>query len=338
MTAEATSTTFAQTLDLANLDDTGFDKLYREGIEPLLAARESERIAGVSKFWWRAIPGSILVVVLVIIFISIGLFDVAIIGGIALAVGVGAFAYWPLSSLNEQVKAGMLTTISEKIGCTYSANGFAPIAIDRVRTLGLIPGCDRSSFEDWFNGQRFKCGFDLYEAHLEQKHQTKNGTRWVTVFRGYLLRVSFPKSFLGTTVVRRDRGLFNFLDHFGSKLQRVGLVDSKFEREFEVYGSDQVEARELVHPVFMERLLALESKFDGKRIRCAFEEGDLLLAVEGRNRFEAGSMFSPLANPARVRAIVNDIGEILRLIDSMLTAERAPLYAIGNTNVPTEKA
>jgi hypothetical protein len=139
---------------------------------------------------------------------------------------------------------------------------------------------------------------------------------------------------LGTTVVRRDRGWFNFLDHFGSKLQRVGLEDPKFERDFEVYGSDEVEARELVHPVFMERLLALETKFDGKRIRCGFQGGDLLIAVEGRNRFEPGSMFQPLADPARVRAVINDIAEILRLIDSMLTAETAPLVALGNKEIP----
>ena len=171
---------------------------------------------------------------------------------------------------------------------------------------------------------------------MEEKHEGKNGPYWVTVFRGQLLRVSFPKKFLGVTVVRRDSGLFNFFHHFGNKLQRVGLEDPKFEREFEVYASDQVEARELIHPVFMERLLTLEKAYDGKRMRCAFQDGDLLLAVEGRDRFEVGSMFRPLADPKRVRTVVDDIAEILRLVDSMLTVERAPLIALGNKDVPVE--
>src|SRR6185369_3828081 len=142
---------------------------------------------------------------------------------------------------------------------------------------------------------------------------------------------------LGVTVVRRDLGWFNFMNRFGEgDLKRVGLEDPKFERDFEVYASDQVEARELVHPVFMERLLALESHFDGKRIRCAFQDGDLLLAVEGRDRFELGSMFRPLPDPTRVRTVVNDIAEILRLIDSMLTAEKAPLVAMGNKDIPAD--
>jgi hypothetical protein len=64
----------------------------------------------------------------------------------------------------------------------------------------------------------------------------------------------------------------------------------------------------------------------------------LLLAVEGRDRFELGSMFTPLADPKRVRVVVNDVAEVLRLIDSMLTAERAPLIALGNKDVPVENS
>ena len=47
-------------------------------------------------------------------------------------------------------------------------------------------------------------------------------------------------------------------------------------------------------------------------------------------------MFAPLADPKRVRVVVDDIAEVLRLIDSMLTAERAPLIALGNRDVPAD--
>src|SRR5262249_33421498 len=149
--------------------------------------------------------------------------QVAFIGGVAGAIGVWSFAYWPLSVLNTQVKLKMLGTIAGAIGCKYQQNGFTPAGFVSVRALGLVPSYDRANFEDWWGGQRFKCCFDLYEAQLEQKHTDKNGTHWSTCFRGQLMRVAFPKPFLGTTVVRRDRGWFNFLDHFGSKLQRIGL-------------------------------------------------------------------------------------------------------------------
>ncbi len=323
-------------LDLAHLDDAGFEKLYREEIEQPLLARETERRADVSTFRSRLILGCVVLPPIAYFAWLYSHNEAVFIGLVIGLVGVATFAYWPLSELYDQVKSRMLITIADAMGCHYTATRLETAIIPRMLDLGLLPHYDRASYEDCFTGERYKCAFDLFEAHLEEKHQTKNGTSWSTVFRGQIVRVAFPKHFLGVTVVRRSLGLFNFLNSFGNKLQHIGLEDPKFERDFEVFGSDQVEARELVHPVFMERLLALETAYDGKRLRCGFQDGDLLLAVEGRDRFELGSMFTPLADPKRVRVVVNDIAEILRLVDSMLTAERAPLLALGNKDVPAE--
>ncbi len=327
-----------QTLDLTHLDDAAFEHLYRDEIEQPLIAREAERRSDVSTFWARLIWGFVLLIPAFILALTLEWYEGAFIGGFVGAIAIAGFAYWPLSSLYDQVKYRMLTTIADAIGCHYKAVGAAPGVVPRMVELGLLPHFDRDSYEDNFTGQRFKCGFDLFEAHLEEKHQDKNGSHYSTVFRGQIIRVSFPKKFLGVTVVWRDLGFFNFMNHFGTKLQRVGLEDPKFERAFEVYGSDQVEARELVHPVFMEHLLALEIAYSGKRLRCGFQDGDLLLAVQGGDRFELGSMFTPLDDPVRVRTVVNDIAQVLRLIDSMLTAEVEPLIALGNKDVPLESS
>src|SRR5690606_24551245 len=88
---------------------------------------------------------------------------------------------------------------------------------------------------------------------------------------------------------------------------------------FEVWGTDQVEARYLLHPVMMERLLELETKLHGKRLRCAFEDGDCLVAVEGGNLFEPGDLFKPLVDPARARRIVNEISGVFGVLLVELT-------------------
>jgi hypothetical protein len=75
----------------------------------------------------------------------------------------------------------------------------------------------------------------------------------------------------------------------------------------------------------MERLLELETAFKGKNLRGAFAEGDLLIAIEGGDKFEVGSMFSNLNDIARARTIVGDVAEIMRLIDAVLTAEQGAL-------------
>jgi hypothetical protein len=88
-----------------------------------------------------------------------------------------------------------------------------------------------------------------------------------------------------------------------------------------------VEARYLVHPVFMERLLELEETFKGKALRCCFQAGYLILALEGGNKFEAGDMFKPISDPDRAKTFVREIAQILKLIDAVLTAEQGPLIA-----------
>jgi hypothetical protein len=211
------------------------------------------------------------------------------------------------------------------MGASFQIAAFAPPALERIKALRLLPGYQRANFEDLFSGTHKGARFELYEGHLEQRTTDSKGrTRYSTVFRGQLIRMHFPIEFLGVTVVRRDAGVFNMFgggDIEGRKLERVRLVASQFEKAFEVWGTDQVEARYLLHPVMMERLIALETGLHGKRIRCAFENGDLLVAVEGGNLFEPGDLFKPLVDPSRARRIVDEIASVVKVMDQVLTAQ-----------------
>lgn len=319
----------SETLDLAALDEAGFQKLYAEKIGPLFEGFEQPRQAAVTTFrrrMWRGGPAALG------LGIAAGLAFQSVMAGLMVAVfsalGVAVWAYGPLQKVGGQVKQSALDAIAAVIGVRYRHKDFPPAAFDRCGALGLTPSHDRSTFEDHFQGARHGCGFDLYEAHLEDERRDKDGdTTWVTVFRGQIIRIVFPKRFLGVTVVRRDRGLFNA---FGGRkgFERVGLADPEFEKLFEVYSTDQVEARTLVQPVFVARLVDLEKSFDGKRIRCAFEGGELLVAIEGGDKFEPGNLFKTLIDPARARKLVDEIAQIMRLMDAVVTAETAPLLAM----------
>jgi hypothetical protein len=321
-----------ETLDLAHMSDAQFDALYKERIGPLFISGEAERTAATATFKRRMTIGA--PVALVLGAAAFAIFQEVFAGLIVAAIaGVIAFtvAYLPLQSLSERMKAGSLDAIAKAIGVSYRGAGEAPPAFPRFRDLDLLPSHDRARFEDFFHGERQGCAFDLCEGKLEDKRQTKNGTTYVTVFHGQIVRMAFPKKFLGVTVVKRDAGVFNGLRALG-ELKRVGLGDSTFEKAFEVYSNDQVEARYLVHPVFMERLLHLEQAFNGRRVRCGFHEGALLLAVETDDRYEIGDMFKRLDDPARARRIVGDIAEVMKLMDAVLTAEQGPLVARRNSD------
>jgi hypothetical protein len=324
--------TAPQVIDLGRLDDVAFQRLYKERIEPCFAANETDRIAAIGKFKSRLlIGGGIAVAMSITAFLFWRQWDI-----VAVVLFMGAFvagivAFQPLARVGQTLKRQYCSAIAEAMGASFTLSAFDPPAFARLRELGLAPRFSRSSFEDLFRGAYKGSAFELYEGHLEQRHTDSKGrTRYSTVFRGQLIRMHFPREFLGVTIVRRDAGVFNVFgggNAGGEKLERVRLVDSRLEKAFEVWGTDQVEARYLLHPVMMERLLELETKLHGKRLRCAFQGGDVLVAVEGGNLFEPGDLFKPLVDPARARRIVNEISGVFGVMDQVLTAQAQRLKA-----------
>jgi len=234
------------------------------------------------------------------------------------------------------VKRELNARIAESFGLSYDAKPAAPSRFDAFTGHGLAPRGDRRSFEDRFYGALHGAEFELHEAHVKERRRTKNRTYYVTVFRGVLIRIAFPRTIEGVTLVTRDKGFFNALEGWakktfsGKKLERIGLVDPKFEKAFEVYGTDQVMARYLLTPSFMERLLRLEQRLDGKNVRCVFDEalsegagrGELLIVAETGNQFEPGSLFKPLNDRARVERLHGEIVLIDEIIQTVLEPAR----------------
>ena len=91
----------------------------------------------------------------------------------------------------------------------FTIGGFDPPALERMKQLRLLPSYSKSAFEDLFSGAHKGARYELYEGCLQQRTTDSKGrTRYTTVFRGQLMRMHFPRDFLGVTIVRRDMGLF----------------------------------------------------------------------------------------------------------------------------------
>ena len=305
-----------------------WDKLWDETLGPWLSELEGERVAAVRQrnIWIGAsIAFAVLCVILFVIVWPVPqLAFFAAVGAVAVGGIVGSKR---VTALKRQVKQRLNTAIAHALNLTYSDHPLLPARFETFREFGLLPSYNRRAFEDHFEGERAGCSFELYEAHLEQKRRTKNRTYYVTVFRGALIRITFPRKVEGVTVIARDAGLFNGLNALGKGwggkgLERIRLVDPKFEKIFEVHGNDQVLARYMLTPSFMERLLALEEAMGGKKVRAMFDEasgqGELLIAAETGDRFEPGSMSRPLADKDRVHTMVRELEEILSVIDLLV--------------------
>lgn len=311
----------------AMASDAAFEKLFADEIAPELEAREDKRRDTVRFHNIALAIGVGVAAVLVALVFSLGgppplAFFLGVLS-LMIGWGVGAAA---VHTLKKEVKHAMTQSIAPFLGLSFTAGISQPPGFRQFRELRLVPSYNISNFEDLLEGQHAGHLFELYEAHLKRRTRDHKGrTRTTTVFRGQLVRIAFPRKFDSTTVILRDAGVFNWMNKPGKELKRVGLADPHFEKIFEVYGTDQVEARYLLTPTFMERLLALETMFKGKRARAAFDGGDLLIAVHGGDLFEAGSMFKPLADISRARTLRDEIRSIHDIIEVIDEQQAAPV-------------
>lgn len=213
--------------------------------------------------------------------------------------GAGGFAWAELAKrpVIAKIKGGMNAAIAQAQGMQYSAQVLDDRNFYTARNYGLLPSYDDKYLEDQWSGALDTLPFLLIEAKLTEERGSGKSRRTVTTFQGVLMSVAFTRRFQGVTMIERDgrhRGFFGgekeSIEVNGVQLARVPLVDPRFEDMFDVWSSDPVEGQYLIHPDYVERLVAVEQAFAGEKIRALFNDGELLIALEGGNRFESGSL------------------------------------------------
>ena len=232
--------------------------------------------------------------------------------------GGGGWAYAPRAKAIKETKRGINQAIAESLGLTYAdefepGHGFA-----LAKTYQMVPSHDRSSFEDLWSGDLAGRAFTLHEAHLEERRGSGKNRRWVTVFRGAILTIAFDRPFHGTTLVERNKkhrklfgGAKDSVTFDGHRLDCADMVHPEFEDAFSVWTDDQVEARYLVHPQYIERLIGVEQGFGGQNVRALFKGGELAVCIESGNMFESGSLD---ASEDRAR-IETCVGQFMTLVE-----------------------
>jgi len=296
----------------------GFSAFYYSDILPDLERDELRRLDAMARIKKNLIGIAVVTLAALAIFIYKSMPTATYIFILAIGgMGAAGSAKYVMRNVRSDTKENIVGNLCRFLGFAFQAEMEVSPRLDQFQELGLVTkNYGRSKFEDQISGQAHGAKFLLHEAHLEKREGTGKNRRWVTKFRGQLLVIEFHQKFLGRTIVLRDKGWLQ-----GKKkddMKRVGLVDPVFEKIFEAYGTDQVEARYLLTPTFMQHLVDLENSVDGKNIRFGFDGGMLFIAVETANRYEPGSMFKPLTETTRTQKILDEIGAIYDVIDGVM--------------------
>lgn len=174
---------------------------------------------------------------------------------------------------------------------------------------------DRYYSEDLVTGRIDKTSFYFGEVHAEYKTSTGKSTHWHDIFKGIIFVADFNKHFNGGTVVRANM-LFSSNSSWFENVEVVKLENIDFEDKFTTYSSDQVEARYILTPALMERILQLNS-ISEDTISLSFYNSRVYIAFPiERNCFEP-PIFETLQNPKLLEDDINVLDAMMTIIHEL---------------------
>jgi hypothetical protein len=162
--------------------------------------------------------------------------------------------------------------------------------------------------------------FSEVKARFETDKEERKG---VNIFKGLFIIAGFNKTFSGETIVlpdiaQRALGSFGQLLQSANKVrgQLIKLEDPEFEKLFVVYGSDQIEARYILTPGLMRRIVDFTTKA-GRKVHLSFVNSKVYIAIPyWKNLFEP-KLFKSLASFEDIQRYYEDVNFIIGIIDEL---------------------
>lgn len=237
--------------------------------------------------------------------------------GISVA-ALGGLYFWvthPKRQYAAAYKSDILPQIARLFGdFTYEVRGKIPM--DAMKPSKVVPGHTSYDSEDLFTGQYKGVDISFSEIKLKKKQNKSNKT----VFDGLaVLLTQGTKRFHGHTILTRDQGkIGGWFKTATSNMKRADLVDPEFEKLFDVFTTDQVEARYLIDPAIIENLKALYSEYGGKEMMAAFYDDHVLILISSdANHFEPADITIPATNEENLLTMKREIEDILAIVERL---------------------
>ena len=177
---------------------------------------------------------------------------------------------------------------------------------------------NRSYVDDVFVGSFKNVPVEIAEVKYQEvtHRRTSDGktkTDVETIFNGVIITLAMNKNFSAHTLVKSD----SLIKSAGvSGLRHTTLEDVVFEKKFDVYTNDEVEARYLLTTSFMERMTEMKTIYKAKNTTCAFYKDKFIIALDvRRDMFKLGSIFKKADDERQYFQMYEEIISIIKLID-----------------------
>ncbi len=176
---------------------------------------------------------------------------------------------------------------------------------------------NRYSADDFIKGKIGETSIYFSEVHTSYKTSGENSSNR-PIFDGIFYQADFNKEFNGKTYVIPDFG------SFGNKITMsksgrpplVKLEDPEFERYFEVYSEDQVEARYILSTALMKRLTEFRKKSQ-MLIAVSFINNNIFIAIRKSQTFFEPNIFSTNLNKEDILEYYNMLELVVGIVDDL---------------------
>ncbi len=178
---------------------------------------------------------------------------------------------------------------------------------------------NRYEGRDYFKGRRrnYQISFSWIKAGFSKNGPSvgnRPDSRSSTVFTGWFFVATFPRKFVGRTVVQRDVAEAS-LGWFGRSLQSAAapdglelvlLEDADFEARFKILSSGQLDARYVLSPALM-RLAVRLDKRTGGAMSFSFYRSCMFAAIPSPVEYFTWRPVQPFTDPAFCRQLYHAV-------------------------------
>lgn len=235
-------------------------------------------------------------------------------GSLALSLPAAQLVNWLYRRSGKRL---FVDGMAQTAGLRYDPAGIFPVSA-AVRHR-ILPVYDRDTVEDGFEGAYGGVPVAFQEVRLSGLEQVPGHTsrkREHTAFWGMLIRVKLQRPVEGHTVVIPRTALQTVLRTAFSQFEQV-RAPSKFEKKYHIMSTDQIEARVIMDPAFMERFLEAAEIMKARWMEVSFLGDEIMFAVQRfRPLFEVGHIWQPVT-AEYMRKLADHIDAVDRMIDAL---------------------
>ena len=219
--------------------------------------------------------------------------------------------YFSVDNINRKtsllIKDRVMGKITSIIG-GIEWNSLNNIDNNEASGLGVFNYFSKNTSDDYFNGIYNDVQFEIFNPKFVNFYKAQQ----IIIFEGVIIKIKLNKKFTSHTICYKNMLLNEIHPPY---LHKTEFEDSKFEKKFDVWTNDDIEARYLITTAFIDRLVNLEKRFFANNIECVFKEGFLYVIFKKKNAFDVCNINKPLADFAQFNELFEQILAIRKLID-----------------------